>query len=152
MRSLLVPMLLSLALTSGGWSQSPADRLKIEVMVISHFAHNYGMMPEAVMFQGEKYSLQEAAAAILPSLGWENQEWRSELALAWVEKVEMIGISPLDPKEIEVETKDDGSVDVTLWVKLPTGNHPAAFSRHRYTFSPQGAVTMESIDSRRAGP
>ncbi len=137
-------LLLALLLCSWCWSQSLSDRVKIEVSVLTHFAHDRGSIPDSVWFQGKQYSLAEAAGAILPQLGWGEPANRPELAVAWVNEVNLVGLRSLGPPK--VQTLPDGKTQVEAWVDLPTGNHPAATGHYRYIFTPAGVQQTEVLE------
>ncbi|MBX3171523.1 MAG: hypothetical protein KF760_29210 [Candidatus Eremiobacteraeota bacterium] len=134
-------MLLTLLLTAAVGAQTVSQRLKIEVSVLTRFAHDRGAMPYAVLYQGKQYSLAEAAGAILPHFGWADPANRVELALAWVKAVDLAGLTPR--QEPKVQSLPEGGVEVGVWVRLPTGNHPAAYGYYRFIFNAAGQEKSE---------
>lgn len=144
------PLLLALLLCSWCWSQSLSDRVKIEVSVLTHFAHDRGSVPDSVWFQGKRFSLAEAAGAILPQLGWADPANRPELAVAWVKEVNLVGLRALGPPK--VQTLAQGDTEVEVWVDLPTGNHPAATGHYRYTFTPAGDQHTQILETVKSQP
>lgn len=122
------------------------------------FADNYGMMPHAVEYKGKQYELDEAANALIHQIGWDDKEKREDLAMAWVTQVELASLTILHQKpddaphpsfhEPKVIRFDDGSVEVTVWVRHPVGMFPARdYSQHKFTIDDGGKLTEERLKS-----
>lgn len=128
------------------------------VSVVTSFAHDRGDIPEYVLYKGERFELDEAANALIPKLGWEDVEKREDIAMAWVEQIELATLSILrhqpdkdvlpdfhPPKVIRF---DDGSVEVKVWVRHPVGMRPEThYSRHHFLISNEGELSETVLSS-----
>jgi hypothetical protein len=132
------------------------------VTIVTGFAHDRGDMLEYVEYKGKKYEPDQAANAIIPKLGWEDQSKREDIAWAWVVNVCTVGSTVLreKPKEFEqsktefetpkVHLFEDGSVEVVLWYREPVGMVPGHhYSKRSYGFSPEGKLTVTALEDVR---
>jgi hypothetical protein len=129
------------------------------VIVHVGFAHDRGSVLDAVEYKGQKYEWDEAADAVIPKIGWKDKSKREDIAWAWVTQVCMVGNTLLEeaPEDfvdakVEFETPkvhlfDDGSVEVILWYRDPTGMVPQiSYSKRSFKFTPQGKLTISALD------
>lgn len=151
-------MLAFLLTVSPVLAQSVPNDVLMGVIVHTSFAHDRGDMVDCVEYDGVKYQPEEAANAIIPKIGWNNQSKREDIAWAWVTRVGLVGSTLLKQKpeeftraEQEFETPkvhlfEDGSVEVVLWYRHPVGMLPGHhYSKRNYKFSSEGRLTVESL-------
>lgn len=129
-----------------------------ELSLRTSFAHNYGTILEAVVYQGVEYEPGEASAKILPLLGWETREDRLEVGQAWIESIVLFDsdvIRPGDAKNPDLDgpkaiVLPDGTVRYTAWATSMRGRSPgSARTLWRVDISPDGRVTkmpLKTID------
>lgn len=156
MRRFILPILLLLVLPATAQPMPTSGLDGVEVVM--SFAHNVGMIPQSVKYKGKTYELDEAADAIIPQIGWSDKEKRTDIAMHWVEQVTTASRTILRQKpekakgmkfhQPKVVLFDDGSVEVTLWVRHPAGMLPQVhYSHHRFHFSDAGTLRDERLGS-----
>lgn len=125
------------------------------VSVRTSFAHDYGEMFDAVTFEGQEYTAQEAAAILLPRFGWADSANRLRLGTAWANEVVLFG-SELVEKQPEVDGKSNSSAEIlpdgtfryTVWTVSMRGRSPGSeFTRWQVEITPQAEVRTAALES-----
>jgi hypothetical protein len=147
--------LMLLIQTTATMAQTYDPNFRIDVLVMTSFAHDAGDLPLYVTFRGKNYKPNEAAASILPQLGWcsDDQNLRKALAIAWVKQVASVGNRYLN--EMSAEAKQTGysgpkvellandTIEVTMPIQHLIGRNPEHEYRPRvFRFSKTGQCDL----------
>ncbi len=153
----LLPILLPLLMSPLAWADHPMPTHGLDGVILhTSFAHNYGDMLVKVEYKGKFYEPREAANAILPQIGWDVPEDRENLAMAWIEQVELADLTILRkvPDDFpasqfhtpKVQRFTDGSVEVTVWVKEPIGMVPVdQYRQLHFEINADGQLKADTV-------
>jgi hypothetical protein len=132
------------------------DTNLLGIIVVGGFAFDYGCRLQGA-FVNSRYLTAEDKAfsrAALKALGWKagNQSQRERLAQTWVAKGLMAFLTVVSLKNADfanhpfqpprTSIRADGSIAVTLWVRLPSGRvRGTRYELREYRFSKDGDFT-----------
>jgi hypothetical protein len=126
------------------------------VSVRTSFAYDYGEMFEAVTFEGQEYTAQEAAVVILPRFGWADTANRIRLGTLWANEVVLFGSELVDSQKLAAtwlpltEILPDGTFRYTVWTVSMRGRKPGSEStRWQVDINPEAQVrttVLENVD------